>query len=120
MTPVLDVATIRDSVLDAALALVGDPIPNIRFNVAKALEVLAVTLAASDPEGQELAGRKIVPALEKLCGDSDPDVRCALPYSISLSVCGRHWLTSLPPFRSLTDFASRALEKTTGVEPMSV
>ncbi|KAL7413348.1 armadillo-type protein [Mrakia frigida] len=92
MTPVLDVATIRDSVLDAALGLVNDPIPNIRFNVAKALEVLAVTLSSS-PEGQEIAGRKIVPALEKLAGDADPDVRY---------------------------FASRALEKTTGVEPMSV
>jgi len=75
MTPVLDVATIRDSVLDAALGLVNDPIPNIRFNVAKALEVLAVTLSSS-PEGQEIAGRKIVPALEKLAGDADPDVRC--------------------------------------------
>lgn len=75
MTPSLDTTIIRDSVLDAALGLVSDPIPNIRFNVAKALEVLAVTLSA-DAEGQELAGRKIVPALEKLCGDSDPDVRC--------------------------------------------
>jgi hypothetical protein len=77
MTPSLDTPIIRDSVLDAALGLVADPIPNIRFNVAKALEILAVTLS-SDAEGQELAGRKIVPALEKLCGDSDPDVRCAL------------------------------------------
>lgn len=92
MTPSLDVPTIRDSVLDSALLLVNDPIPNIRFNVAKALEVLGVTLS-TDAEGQEIAGRKIVPALEKLSGDSDPDVRY---------------------------FASRALEKTTGVEPMSV
>lgn len=55
--------------------LVADPIPNIRFNVAKALEVIAVTVS-TDAEGQELAARKVVPALEKLAGDSDPDVRC--------------------------------------------
>jgi serine/threonine-protein phosphatase 2A regulatory subunit A len=76
ITPVLDLATIRDSVLDTALNLVSDPIPNIRFNVAKALETIAVT-ASTDAEGQELAARKVVPALEKLAGDSDPDVRCA-------------------------------------------
>lgn len=72
----LDLATIRDSVLDTALNLVQDPIPNIRFNVAKALETIAVTVS-TDAEGQELAARKVVPALEKLAGDSDPDVRCA-------------------------------------------
>lgn len=85
MTPSLDVATIRDSVLDAALNLVNDPIPNIRFNVAKALEILGVTLS-TDAEGQEIAGRKIVPALEKLSGDADPDVRCTYAcISIELS-----------------------------------
>ncbi|CDZ97098.1 Protein phosphatase 2A regulatory subunit A and related proteins [Phaffia rhodozyma] len=92
ITPSLNFQTIRDSVLDAALGLVNDAIPNIRFNVARALETVAVTLQ-SDAEGQELAARRIVPALEKLAADSDPDVRY---------------------------FASRALEKTTGVEPMSI
>lgn len=96
--------------------LVADPIPNIRFNVAKALEMIAVTVS-TDAEGQELAARKVVPALEKLAGDSDPDVRCeSLPR-----------LDLLPPAHEADQdhrltpsvFASRALEKTTGVEPMS-
>lgn len=78
MTPSLDLPTIRDSVLDAALALVSDPIPNIRFNVAKSLEILAMTLGGLNAEGQEIAQRKIVPALEKLHGDTDPDVRCEI------------------------------------------
>jgi serine/threonine-protein phosphatase 2A regulatory subunit A len=74
MAPSLNVQTIRDSVLEAACRLVMDPIPNIRFNVAKCLETLAAVLNA-DPEGQEIVGRIVVPALKKLQEDTDPDVR---------------------------------------------
>jgi serine/threonine-protein phosphatase 2A regulatory subunit A len=74
MATSLDVQIIRDTVLDAALALANDPIPNIRFNVAKCLETLAVVLAGS-PEGQDLIQRRILPALRKLQEDSDADVR---------------------------------------------
>jgi len=77
MAPSLDVAIIRDTVLDAALTLVSDPIPNIRFNVAKCLETLAAVLATT-PEGQELTQRKIVGTLKKLQEDSDADVRYVL------------------------------------------
>lgn len=52
----------------------ADPIPNIRFNVAKALEVLATTLAATK-EGKGIAHDKIVPAVQQLKNDTDPDVR---------------------------------------------
>ena len=93
MAPSLNVAIIRDTVLDAALSLSSDPIPNIRFNVAKCLEVLAVQ-CANDSEGQDLIHRKIVPALKKLQEeDTDADVRY---------------------------FATKAFEKTTGdkSEPM--
>lgn len=74
MAPSLDTAIIRDTVLDAALQLVNDPIPNIRFNVAKCLETLAAVLA-SNPEGQDLIQRRILPTLRKLQEDSDADVR---------------------------------------------
>lgn len=90
IAPSLDVAIIRDKVLDSALALVNDPIPNIRFNVAKALETLAVVLNTT-PEGQEIAQRRIVPEVLKLQEDADADVRY---------------------------YASKALERTQGQEPM--
>lgn len=75
MAPSLNVAIIRDPVLDAALALSTDPIPNIRFNVAKCLETLAIQ-CANDADGQDLIHRKIVPALQTLkTDDTDADVR---------------------------------------------
>lgn len=74
MAPSLSSSIIRDTVLDAALALAADPIPNIRFNVAKCLEVLAGVLGTS-AEGQEIIQRKVGPALRKLMEDGDADVR---------------------------------------------
>ncbi|ODO05915.1 hypothetical protein I350_04976 [Cryptococcus amylolentus CBS 6273] len=74
MAPSLDTPIIRDTVLDAALNLANDAIPNIRFNVAKCLETLAAVLAQT-PEGQELIHRKVAPALRKLQDDPDADVR---------------------------------------------
>ncbi|WRT64344.1 uncharacterized protein IL334_001276 [Kwoniella shivajii] len=74
MAPSLNVQIIRDTVLQSALNLASDPIPNIRFNVAKCLETLAAVLA-SNPEGQEIISRKVIPALKKLQDDSDADVR---------------------------------------------
>ena len=74
MASSLNVQIIRDTVLDAALSLSNDPIPNIRFNVSKCLETLASVLSDS-PDGQELIQRRIIPALKKLQEDSDADVR---------------------------------------------
>lgn len=74
MASSLNVQIIRDTALDAALNLANDPIPNIRFNVAKCLETLAWVLGNS-PEGQETVQRRILPALKKLQEDSDADVR---------------------------------------------
>jgi len=75
IAPTLTLEIIRDNVLQTVLALVQDPIPNIRFNVAKSLEVLAVTLSNKGTEGQEVAQRRIVPAVETLKADPDADVR---------------------------------------------
>jgi serine/threonine-protein phosphatase 2A regulatory subunit A len=72
--------------------LVNDPIPNIRFNVAKSYAVLIDTLRrlpdqgtlkdveghtsnGPNPRGQELINNSIMPNLEKLQQDSDADVR---------------------------------------------
>jgi len=74
LAPTLTPEVIRESVLGTVLSLVSDPIPNIRFNVAKALEVLVISLAPS-AEGKELATGKIMPAVQALKNDSDPDVR---------------------------------------------
>ena len=51
-----------------------DPIPNIRFNVAKSLEVVSITIN-DNPEGLELSKKQIVPAIEVLRNDADADVR---------------------------------------------
>jgi serine/threonine-protein phosphatase 2A regulatory subunit A len=74
MAPSLDVEAICDSVLETVLPMVNDPIPNIRFNVAKSFEVLAKVLNQS-PEGKQVIQSKIIPGLEKLKEDQDADVR---------------------------------------------
>lgn len=74
IAPTLNLDIIRGEILDTLLQLANDSIPNIRFNVAKALEVLASTYGAT-PEGQQLAQSKIVPVLEAQKNDQDADVR---------------------------------------------
>ena len=74
MAPALDTDVIRTSVIPTVTTLVSDRIPNIRFNVAKALEVLASSLAGQ-AGGKELVAEGILPNLEKLRQDSDADVR---------------------------------------------
>ncbi|ETW87219.1 hypothetical protein HETIRDRAFT_469075 [Heterobasidion irregulare TC 32-1] len=74
IAPSLNFDIVLNEILDALLHLATDPIPNIRFNVAKSLEVLAATYG-NIPEGQESARQKIFPALEKLKNDQDADVR---------------------------------------------
>lgn len=71
--------------------LVSDPIPNIRFNVAKSYKVIIDTLrqlpekgslsqnettkASPSPKGAQLIQSQIMPNLEKLQRDDDVDVR---------------------------------------------
>jgi serine/threonine-protein phosphatase 2A regulatory subunit A len=74
MAPSLNTEAICDSVLETVLPMVNDPIPNIRFNVAKSFEVLAAVLNETS-EGKAVIKSKIVPGLEKLKEDQDADVR---------------------------------------------
>ena len=74
MASALNAEVIRASVLDTVNQLVSDTVPNIRFNVAKCLEVLATTLH-NEAGGKELVQEGILPGLEKLKVDPDADVR---------------------------------------------
>lgn len=89
---------IKESVLPMLDRLISDPIPNIRFNVAKSYAILintlsrlpmegslvdvekeksgkAATAADPSPEGRELIRSQIMPNLQKLQDDEDVDVR---------------------------------------------
>lgn len=72
--PSMPNAAQQPSIIESVVSLASDPIPNIRFNVAKALEVLATVLSEQDG-GKEVVTESILPALSKLKNDSDPDVR---------------------------------------------
>ena len=74
MSPSLDIQAVSGPVLDALSGLVSDPIPNIRFNVAKCMEDL-VTTHGSTAAGRAMAREKIVSGLQTLVDDSDADVR---------------------------------------------
>jgi serine/threonine-protein phosphatase 2A regulatory subunit A len=76
IAPTLTPEVLHDAVLQTLLSLIDDPIPNIRFNVAKCVEVLAKTLISKGGvRGEEATHRTIVPALEALKQDTDADVR---------------------------------------------
>ena len=65
---------ISGDILDTLLQLGQDPIPNIRFNVSKSLEVLGATFG-NTPEGKQLIRQKVLPILEAQKNDQDADVR---------------------------------------------
>ena len=65
---------LRDDVLDTVIRLAADPIPNIRFNVAKTLDIITTVMVAN-PEGQEVSKTTIMPILQQLNADNDADVR---------------------------------------------
>jgi serine/threonine-protein phosphatase 2A regulatory subunit A len=76
MAPALDVDSIRTSILPTVITLSTDRIPNIRFNVAKAFEVLSSSLGGqAQAGGRELVSQELLPAVEKLLSDPDADVR---------------------------------------------
>jgi serine/threonine-protein phosphatase 2A regulatory subunit A len=65
--------TVKELIVPAVLQLTKDPIPNIRFNAAKCLEVIIPILkkSANHPTVTEV----IKPALSKMTEDNDQDVR---------------------------------------------
>lgn len=65
---------VKNNVLPTVLQLKDDTIPNVRFNVAKSLEVLAPILK-HDAATAELVPSQVAPALQKLSQDTDVDVK---------------------------------------------
>ncbi|KAH7930981.1 ARM repeat-containing protein [Leucogyrophana mollusca] len=74
ISPSLTLPIVQSEIIVPLLQLAVDPIPNIRFNVAKSLEVLATTFG-NTADGREFVQQRVVPALEQQKNDSDADVR---------------------------------------------
>lgn len=74
IAPSLNLEIVKADVIEPLLHLSADGIPNIRFNVAKSLEVLALTYSKT-PEGSEFIRQTVIPALEQQRNDQDADVR---------------------------------------------
>lgn len=76
---VVDEPMIRTSIIPFIAELLNDPIPNIRFNVAKTYTELVKSLyeeKISSPEViEEICSTTVIPHLERLAGDQDVDVR---------------------------------------------
>ncbi|KAJ3020024.1 hypothetical protein HKX48_001439 [Thoreauomyces humboldtii] len=64
---------LRDFILPTVITLAADPIPNIRFNVAKSFE--QIIPLAKKANLTSTVNEQIKPALAKLSDDSDLDVR---------------------------------------------
>lgn len=95
MAPSLNTAAVSDSILETVFALHEDMIPNIRFNVAKAFEVLAAVLS-QDAQGRSIIKAKIIPALERLKTDSDADVRFFAGKALDVAVVAEKQSVPLP------------------------
>eukprot|EP00698_Gefionella_okellyi_P022941 TRINITY_DN7702_c0_g1_i1.p1 TRINITY_DN7702_c0_g1~~TRINITY_DN7702_c0_g1_i1.p1 ORF type:complete len:580 (+),score=173.37 TRINITY_DN7702_c0_g1_i1:126-1865(+) len=68
LTPVLPQEVVQSTLLPLILRLANDPVPNIRFNVAKTLKVVIARVDAL------ITARQIKPVLQTMSGDSDRDV----------------------------------------------
>ncbi|KAK0674289.1 armadillo-type protein [Cercophora samala] len=93
LASVVTLDVVAASILPMLDELTRDPIPNIRFNVAKTYSVIigvlrrlpdqgtiytlekAGTPFTASPRGQQLIEERVLPCLEKLKGDDDVDVR---------------------------------------------
>ncbi|AET38350.1 protein phosphatase 2A structural subunit TPD3 Ecym_2638 [Eremothecium cymbalariae DBVPG len=72
LIPVVSAEVITDKILPFINHLSTDSVPNIRFNAAKSYAVMVETLGK---EYNDLIKESVIIALEKLCQDSDVDVR---------------------------------------------
>jgi serine/threonine-protein phosphatase 2A regulatory subunit A len=73
MSQALTGDAIRDHMVPLAVTLANDPIPNVKFNVAKTISIMIPLLKKSNL--QLVLNDKIKPTLLKLGEDSDVDVR---------------------------------------------
>ena len=112
IAPSLTLDIVRAEILDNLLHLANDPIPNIRFNVAKALEVFATTFGDS-AEGRQIIQQKVIPVLEALKNDSDQDVRFFALRALQKAheVGGRCPDVSVPAVSDISNYSLRAYVK---------
>lgn len=76
LIPVVEPSVIVTKILPFINHLIADPVPNIRFNVAKAyLIAVEALLQTPGPETAKLIEDDILPNLNVLLNDSDVDVR---------------------------------------------
>ena len=73
---------IRDHIIPLTSVLAADPIPNIRFNVAKSISVMIPLLKKSLPPIE--LNDKVKPLLKKLLEDADVDVRYYAQNALSI------------------------------------
>jgi len=69
LAEVVGAEVLSESMLPLLLRLSKDPVPNIRFNVAKVLRVVVPLI------GKELADSRVRPILKDLAEDEDVDVK---------------------------------------------
>lgn len=81
LSEVLSSQVIAEKMLPVVTGMTSDPIPNIRFNVAKTLGIIAPFLF---PSHKKIAEEQIKPALDKLAQDSDQDVRYFANHSLAI------------------------------------
>lgn len=79
LSEVVGSPTMERQLLPFLLRLARDPVPNVRFNVAKAFERLAPGLERS------VLATQVRPSLETLSRDTDADVRYYAGKALALS-----------------------------------
>jgi len=75
VAPAITPEIIQKQVFPMLETLAMDPIPNIRFNVAKSLESMVPLLLGKDEEAKQMVDTRVRPTLAKLEEDSDNDVK---------------------------------------------
>lgn len=75
LVPVVSTEVTTEKILPFINHLAEDSVPNIRFNVAKSYAVVVESLAEEKGKYKDLINKSIISSLEKLCQDSDIDVR---------------------------------------------
>ncbi|CUS20769.1 LAQU0S01e14246g1_1 [Lachancea quebecensis] len=75
LVPVVTTEVTTEKILPFINHLAEDSVPNIRFNVAKSYAVVVESLVEEKEKYKDLINKSIISSLEKLCQDSDIDVR---------------------------------------------
>ncbi len=75
MAPSVNAEVLKDYIVPTIANLSTDPIPNIRFNVAKSLDSITPLILKKFPELNSMLADIVKPKLVKMGEDTDSDVR---------------------------------------------